>query len=253
MPATLQIPLGLTGVTPLTCDLFPENSDTAAASGVTLTEATNRKGFYTASVSVTGWHTVKLYVSAAYFPAVFAAQIPSSGTITAVSEAGVVRADNRDGAAIPASATALTPQDITDIATETSLQVAAVVQGLTGGISQDTIANGGTLRLKRGDSYVAADGRQKTFTVSGINGDWSGGTAKLWLQGRAANIEDIPETSFSQVDDVITATFDVAAADFDAIPVGQAWRWELKVTLGGTRLNTPIEGKLVVDPSIPTA
>lgn len=104
MPATLQIPLGLTGVTPLTCDLFPENSDTAAASGVALTEATNRKGIYTASVSVTGWHTIKLYVSAAYFPAVFAAQIPSSGTITAVSEAGVGRADNRDGEEIPTAA-----------------------------------------------------------------------------------------------------------------------------------------------------
>lgn len=141
MPATLQIPLGLTGVTPLTCDLFPENSDTAAASGVTLTEATNRKGFYTASVSVTGWHTIKLYVSAAYFPAVFAAQIPSSGTVTAVSEAGVVRADNRDGDAIPAAAQILAAGDIDGYAIEAALKlVLAACAGKSSGAGTGTEA-----------------------------------------------------------------------------------------------------------------
>ncbi len=109
MSATIEVDLGLTGLT-LTCDLFPDGSDTAAASSVALTEATNRKGLYTATVSVTGVHKVKLYSGAAYFPATLWADITSSGTVTTVSDRStidvsqVVRADDRDGDAIPTAA-----------------------------------------------------------------------------------------------------------------------------------------------------
>lgn len=50
MPATLVIPVGITGLT-LTCDIYPDGSDTADATGQSLTEATNRKGYYTASIT----------------------------------------------------------------------------------------------------------------------------------------------------------------------------------------------------------
>lgn len=48
----------------LTVKLFPYGSDTAAnGSGDTLTEATNRKGLYTATVSesISGWHTAHIF------------------------------------------------------------------------------------------------------------------------------------------------------------------------------------------------
>lgn len=49
--ATIQIDLpGLTGFT-LTLDLYPRGSDTAAVSGLSLTEATNRKGTYTTTTT----------------------------------------------------------------------------------------------------------------------------------------------------------------------------------------------------------
>ena len=85
MATTLQVHIGISGLT-LTCDLFPEDSDTPAVSGVALTEATNRKGLYTADVDPTGWHIVKLYSSAVYFPAALGAYLPGSGVVTAVSD-----------------------------------------------------------------------------------------------------------------------------------------------------------------------
>lgn len=48
----------------LTVKLFPYGSDTIAnGSGDTLTEATNRKGLYTASIaeSISGWHTAHIF------------------------------------------------------------------------------------------------------------------------------------------------------------------------------------------------
>jgi len=44
----------------LTCDLYQQGSDTLAAGGITLTEATNRDGVYNATVvqSLTGYYTV---------------------------------------------------------------------------------------------------------------------------------------------------------------------------------------------------
>lgn len=56
--ATIEVTLsGLTGFT-LTCDLYPRGSDTAAVSGLALTEATNRKCTYTTTTTagLTGWY-----------------------------------------------------------------------------------------------------------------------------------------------------------------------------------------------------
>ena len=56
-PIEVRAPSGLT----LTVDLFPYGNDTRANSaGDTLTEATNRRGLYLATISeaLTGWHTV---------------------------------------------------------------------------------------------------------------------------------------------------------------------------------------------------
>lgn len=60
MAATLVLPVGTTGLT-LTCDLYPDGSDTAAASAQSMTEATNRKGYYTASITgLSGLHFVNI-------------------------------------------------------------------------------------------------------------------------------------------------------------------------------------------------
>lgn len=55
MAATVEVPAFQGGT--LTLDLYPDGSDTAAASAVTLTEATNRKSIYTGSVTgLSGLH-----------------------------------------------------------------------------------------------------------------------------------------------------------------------------------------------------
>jgi hypothetical protein len=57
----IEIPKLQQGLT-LTADIYPRGSDTAAQSGITLTEETNRKGTYSGSVTaeVEGWITVKV-------------------------------------------------------------------------------------------------------------------------------------------------------------------------------------------------
>lgn len=56
-----KLPAGLT----LTCDIYPRGSDTADQSGITLTEATNRKGTYSGDVTSasTGLITIKIKLS----------------------------------------------------------------------------------------------------------------------------------------------------------------------------------------------
>lgn len=59
MSATLEIPLGYQEsiVGALTAELYPDGSDTAAEANITLTEADNREGYYTASVTgLSGLH-----------------------------------------------------------------------------------------------------------------------------------------------------------------------------------------------------
>jgi hypothetical protein len=53
-----KLPQGLT----LTTDVFPRGSDTAAQTGIELTEATNRKGTYSGEVTaeIDGWISVKV-------------------------------------------------------------------------------------------------------------------------------------------------------------------------------------------------
>ena len=53
-----KLPQGLT----LTADVYPRGSDTVAQAGITLTEATARKGTYSGEVTaeVAGWITVKV-------------------------------------------------------------------------------------------------------------------------------------------------------------------------------------------------
>jgi hypothetical protein len=48
--AVVEVYLGITGLT-LTVDLYPLGSDTVGASGIALTEATNRKGLYTGTTA----------------------------------------------------------------------------------------------------------------------------------------------------------------------------------------------------------
>jgi hypothetical protein len=63
MAATLEIPTGVTGLT-ATVSLFADGSDTAASSGTSLTEATNRKGYYTCSITgLSGFHYLEVLVS----------------------------------------------------------------------------------------------------------------------------------------------------------------------------------------------
>lgn len=60
--AIIEVIIGLTDLNSLTIDLFPLNSDTAAVTGLTLTERTNSKGVYrtTTNAGLTGVHTVRV-------------------------------------------------------------------------------------------------------------------------------------------------------------------------------------------------
>lgn len=60
--AVIEVIIGLTNLPNLTIDLFPLNSDTAAVTGLVLSEKTNSKGIYTASTTagLTGVHTVRV-------------------------------------------------------------------------------------------------------------------------------------------------------------------------------------------------
>lgn len=65
MSCTLEL-LAPTGLT-LSVQLYPYGSDTIAngVGGDSLTEATNRKGLYTATIAeaITGWHTAHVFLS----------------------------------------------------------------------------------------------------------------------------------------------------------------------------------------------
>lgn len=250
MPATLQIPLGLTGVTPLTCDLFPENSDTAAESGVTLTEATNRNGIYTASVSVTGWHTIKLYVSAAHFPAVFAAQIPSSGTITAVSEAGVVRADNRNGGAIPTAAQNAAAIDTATLATETASEVASQLQGGSVEIitTGPVLTDGDPLTIVQGDDYQneAVDRRAST-TISGSGyGSLTGDGWDLRMNTRGAAPVEVAGSPEMVDANTLRIKFPITAEESGSLKATQG-EWSVRRTPQATTVSFDvIRGPLIV-------
>ncbi len=51
MTATLELATGITGLTSVTVDIFPDGSDTVDVSAGACTEATNRKGIYTYSAT----------------------------------------------------------------------------------------------------------------------------------------------------------------------------------------------------------
>lgn len=88
MAATLVIPVGITGLT-LTCDLFPDGSDTAAASAQAMTEATNRLGYYTASITgLSGLHFVNINKGAVVIGYGYVI-MADAGTIYLMDERGV--------------------------------------------------------------------------------------------------------------------------------------------------------------------
>lgn len=125
---------------------------------------------------------------------------------------------------------------------------------LSGSISQGSIANGGTLNLRLGDDYVAADGRAKSFSVTGVVGDWSAGTAKLRMNAKGTSAADITATSLTQVSTTITMAFDIPRTAFAALRPTDSGKWEIFIELGsGARFVTPIEGVLDLDAEIPPA
>ncbi len=88
MAATLVIPVGITGLT-LTCDLFPDGSDTAAASAQSMTEATNRLGYYTASITgLSGLHFVNVKKAAVVIGYGYVI-MASAGTVYLMDERGL--------------------------------------------------------------------------------------------------------------------------------------------------------------------
>lgn len=60
--AIIEVIVGFTNLTNLTVDLFPLNSNTAAVSGLVLSEQSNSKGIYRTSTTagLTGIHTVRV-------------------------------------------------------------------------------------------------------------------------------------------------------------------------------------------------
>lgn len=67
--AVIEVIMGFTNLSNLTMDLFPLNSDTAAVTGLVLTERTNSKGIYTATTTagLTGIHTARIIDNASHW------------------------------------------------------------------------------------------------------------------------------------------------------------------------------------------
>lgn len=82
MPSTVYIDDLPTGQS-LTVDVFPENSDTAAAAGVVLSEATNRKTLYSYSnAALTGLHRLAVKLGSSVIGTAWAV-LATSGTVWA--------------------------------------------------------------------------------------------------------------------------------------------------------------------------
>lgn len=73
---------GLDGT--LTIKAFPDGSDTSAAT-YTPVEATNRKGFYTCSTDLSGWHLLQFYRNGSLIASGFALLRTSGRRIVAAS------------------------------------------------------------------------------------------------------------------------------------------------------------------------
>jgi hypothetical protein len=86
-PVEFQAPSGMT----LTVKLYPYGSDSIAngAGGDSATEATNRKGLYSASVaeSITGWHTVHIFDASSNLIALYAVYMLDTTDIRRAEEA----------------------------------------------------------------------------------------------------------------------------------------------------------------------
>ena len=251
MPATVEIHLGLPGLTPLTCDIFPEFSDTPALSGVSLVEETNRAGVYTCAPNVTGWHTFKLYNNGVYFPAVIGLDIPASGTVSSASESGDPWETALPGSYPSGSAGYIVGNNLDQPVSSISLS-----SGISGTNTNSPIPSGGILSLRKGNDYKNADGRRQTFTVT-VPGTWGGGTVSdciLRLRSGTVSV-DITCAAISQTGNTLSMGFDIAASDFSTLPDGKpkerVREWEIFLNPGNGNNLTPIVGLLNIDPSVP--
>lgn len=158
-----------------------------------------------------------------------------------------------------------TKQDIADAAhgttptgeTETlGSELDTLVSRTTGGVSvtiQSPVTEDGSLQpLKQGDSYIDADGRALSWTLSNHGFDLTDATAKLGLKSQVNGTTVVIDATITE--DGANANFktQLPSATTQLLPVG-GLQWELQITLvegSTTRPVTPLEGETTVKPQI---
>lgn len=172
-------------------------------------------------------------------------------------DVNVVRADDRNGDAIPTAAQNAAAIDTATLATD----IAAELQG--SGVSYTVVSpiaqDGDSMTIVPGDDYADADSRAIGVTITGTQPAYTGATPRLRMSTvsyDAVTGEDTT-TVVTVTGTVVTATgatrvvkFEPTAADTSQLAAGVG-TWEVEVTLTSGNVLTPIVDKeLIVKPQL---
>lgn len=238
MSATLELfaPSGLA----LTVQLYPYGSDTIAngAGGDALTEATNRKGLYTATIAeaITGWHTAHVFLS---------------GTVIAAGDVYLV-----------AGATCRVRDHDPRLSTELAA-LAVVPTAAVGATPAD-----GDLTIIRGDAFsgTVSDvlhlvGRTYLwFSMKSAPAREADAEAKIQITEDAGLLIVLGDDYATTTDGSLTVdegagtvTIVLEAAVTALLSSGQQWSWDLQILDGNGRPQTVAEGKVSITADVTRA
>ena len=241
----IQMPSGLSSPT---LTLYADGSDTAGNTPDTLTEPTNRKGLYQATVTeaLDGMHFAKVLVGSNVVATGWVVLADDTNTYNVVNdyadESDLTQQNIAD--ALKLAPTAGSPAagsvnaDLDTLLARTGAGVTVTTSG-----AADSRGNINT-PIKRGDSYGPSSGN--AFVVNGSSfssGVWGGGgvTATLKLkQGTTYKTTGTVAVSHDG-DETITATISFTTAETTALVEDTGTTYEIEFTVGSEQRT--IEGK----------
>jgi len=184
MAATLEL-LAPTGLT-LTVELYPHGSDTIAnTGGDSLTEATNRKGLYTATVAETlsGWHTAHAKLSGTVISAGDVNMVDGETCRVRDHDPAVDAQEIRDALKLAPSAGDAADGSIDALLSGLAASIAVVAAAVWSYASRTlTQAAAAVVAALAGSTITIHRGDTLTVSLTGL-GDLIGRT-KLWITGK---------------------------------------------------------------------
>lgn len=172
--APIELRFGITGRAALTIDLYPLGSDTVSAVvGLAMTEATNRKGTYTATTTagLSGWYEVVLKDGGVYFPFVGYVSMDDTTANHLIVDSPVSAGGGGGGGDATAA------NQVTMLADLVSIQ--ALLNTLsTGGAGSfsPVVLPGNKIKLIPGDDYYASESRRASWVLAGQFADLTSAT-----------------------------------------------------------------------------